>query len=182
MALLVDEYKDQMVSLDSEIEKLYATNSKNFETGQLKEIEKEMKEHLAKFNQSLINKKKTKFRKDLQAFNNRASGHRQANCIEKQDEAETILEIAQPAMLQTIPQQNQSPPLIQPVQEPTRITNFHNGGGELEEEGERHQLIDPTIILTLRKVHKHNRGQNLGTLYQAKEWTWETLHATMKIL
>lgn len=70
MALLVDEYKDQSVTLDLEIEKLYANNSKNIDKGKLKEIEKEIKEHLAIFNQNLINKKETKFRKDQVAFNN----------------------------------------------------------------------------------------------------------------
>lgn len=70
MALLVDDYKKQMISLDQEIEKLYATNSKNIEKGQLKDIEKEIKENLITFNQEIINKKETKFRKDLAAFNN----------------------------------------------------------------------------------------------------------------
>lgn len=57
-ALLVDDYKEQMISLDQEIEKLYATNSKNIEKGQLKDIEKEIKEHLITFNQEIINKKR----------------------------------------------------------------------------------------------------------------------------
>lgn len=72
-ALLVDEYKEQLTSIDLEIEKLYTNNSKNIDKNQLKDIEKVIKEHLATFNQELINRKETKFRKDKMAFeNNRA--------------------------------------------------------------------------------------------------------------
>lgn len=73
IALLVDEYKEQLAYINLEIGKLYATNSKNIERNLLKEIEKEIKKHLVIFNQDLISKKEMKFRKDKLAFeNNRA--------------------------------------------------------------------------------------------------------------
>lgn len=71
-ALLMNEYKEQSVTIDREIGKLYTEPAKNIDKNKLKDFREKWQITWFTFNQEIINKKGT-FRKDKVYFdNNRA--------------------------------------------------------------------------------------------------------------